>query len=670
MYALFLFVRYVSKLLHTLLCSTDPSRAGRLRRLLFCLEELETRIVPSAVVQLPSGGGDYQVLFDSGNVVVQQSDGTQLYNAPIADATGLTIEGAAATETIAIDFSTGLSGVPFSLSVNGGGADKVTVNCSSGDDNVVLEVIGESTVFGPGYNLSLTNVPSVWVYGNGGNDTAQLMDTPGYDQAVLTPANATLQNIQSGVTENVFGFSSVTAHSTHGGTDAVWLYDTPGNDVGVMTPVYSYMANDTGALYATAFGFTTATTIANAGGTDTVYLYDTTGNDICGMTPSYSFMQNGAGTDYATAIGFTTAISVANSGGADSDWLYDSPGDDVAVITPTYSYMQNGVGTNYATAVGFTTTTAVAYAGGADIVWLYAAPGNEALYYSPTTGSLYGPGQVNLFSGFQDANVVGTGSQDSANLLDSPNTDIYVGAGNTGRLNSMTGNYVLNISSFNSVDLSGAAGGLNVITLTNPAYTINSTGFVSSSTFVQKPLTRAQALPMLKQVAEQVDPALATTTDPTALAILLRNDVQKGITVGANTTEWTSVDAYERYVQAILTGQQPVLCGGTQILYADLLEAFGLQGRYIDLFAADGINTHASVEVQLNNKWVVMDPTFNVSFMDANGQRLSIADVQAGVPYTVSNDGVTPQPRLIFQKYPYDFQLFCYRITYPPTVTN
>ena len=673
MYSGSFLVRCLSRVLRTLFRPTVSSRPVRARRTKLSLEELETRNVLSPVVQLPVGSGSYQVLFESGDVVVQQVDGAQLYRAPLANATGLTIEGTAAAETVAIAFSTGLSaGNPFSLNVvGGGGADAVTVNCAAGANNAVLQATGLSTVNGPGYSLALSNFPSLSVQGNGGNDTAQLDDTPGNDLAEITPSYASLQNTQSGINEVAVGFQKVTAQSTQGGNDAVWLYGTSGNDVGVMTPSYSYMENSSGGIYALAMDFTTATAIADAGGTDSV-------------------------------------------------WLYDTPGNDVSVMTPTYANMQNDMGTVYATAVGFSTVTAVADSGGADTVSLSGSSGNNSLLYSPTSGSLDSSGQVNQFYGFQDVDVAGsseqnsvtpqdsrldesaplqsagasgqapaipvnrwsveellprglssTGGQDSATLLAGPNTNVYVGAGTTGRLKSLTGNYVLNISDFNHVNLSGVASGLNVITLTNPAYFISSTGFVSSSTFTNQPLTRAQSLPLEKQLAEEVDPALATTTDPTTLAILLRNDVQHDITLGPNTTEWTSVDAYERYVQAVLTEQQPLICGGMQMLYTDLLDAFGLQARYVGLFGATpAIGTHASVEVLLNNQWVVMDPTFNVSFIGANGQRLSFADIQAGVPFTVSNDGMTSSPQLVIQNYPITIQQFCYRITYPPTVTN
>ena len=163
-------------------------------------------------------------------MVVQTIAGTQLYSAPLASATGLTIEGTAAAETIAIDFRTRLSAdTPFNLNVDGGGGpDAVTVNCAAGNDNAVLQATGGSTVFGPGFRLTLSNFPSLWVYGNGGNNSAQLVDTPGNDLAVFTPSYAYLQNTQSGIMEVAVGFQQATAVSTQGAPTRSFCTVRPG----------------------------------------------------------------------------------------------------------------------------------------------------------------------------------------------------------------------------------------------------------------------------------------------------------------------------------------------------------------------------------------------------------------------------------------------------------
>src|SRR5262249_10232613 len=155
-----------------------------------------------------------------------------------------------------------------------------------------------------------------------------------------------------------------------------------------------------------------------------------------------------------------------------------------------------------------------------------------------------------------------------------------------GRLASLTGKYEVNINGFSNVWLAGTSGGLNVITLTTPSYAITAPGFAASQNYVfNGPLSRPMALYWLRQIVVQIDPKLATAKNAETLAILLRNDVHNWIRVGANSASWGGLDAYERAVQSVLTQNEPLLCGGMQMLYADLLEAFGLQGRYVALWA-------------------------------------------------------------------------------------
>jgi hypothetical protein len=572
------FLGRLCKFLHFPFRDIGPSCSARRHSQSLGVEQLETRTVLSPVVQLPAGGGSYQIAFESGDAVIRQSGGPELYRSPISNSAGLTIKGTAAAETIQIDLRSGLpTGNQISLNVDGGGgADSVSVYCSSGNDNAILQPIGMSTVNGPNYSLSLSHCPATSVYGDGGSDSAILYDPPGNSVAVLTPAYAYVQNTQSGIFQVAVGFSVVTAYSNQGGNDAAWLYDSPGNDLAVMTPSYAYFA----------LNYTTP------------------------VIP------------YETALGFAHVTANANAGGYDTIWTYGSTGSDNLFFTPHYGYM---------------------------------------------SGSTFN----NWFAGFDLTYAQGYGGQDSARLLDSPDADIYVGTGTTGRMTSLTATYELNISAFSNVNMSGAAGGLNVITLSNLGYAISYSGFVSSSNFVHQPMARSQALVLLKQVALAVDPALASVTDPTTLAIMLRNDAHNGVRIGVTSSRWESNDAYERFVQAVLTQQEPLICGGEQILYVDLLQAFGLQGRYVDLFANDiNHNTHATVEVMLGGKWVVMDPTFNVSFVGPNGQHLSYADLQAGVPYTISRDGMVSRPLLIIENYPITLQQFLNRITYVATVTN
>jgi hypothetical protein len=384
------------------------------------------------------------------------------------------------------------------------------------------------------------------------------------------------------------------------------------------------------------------------------------------------------------AFGFSTTYVISGQGGHDAVWLYDTSASDLGVMTADYTYLHGGFDisdaynqysgkfTTSETAIGFATTTAVADSGGFDTIWVYGTSAQDNLYFTPSAGTMLRSNHIDgWFSGFQTIYGQGSGSNDSANLQTGPAANIFVGGGTTGRLTSLDAHYDVILSSFERIAATAANNVLNVMTVTNSAYSLSLAGFTSSTKFFNvQPQTRAQALVQLKQLALQLDPALATAPDPLTLALMLRNDVHNEIQVGSNSITWQGTGAYKRLLLSVLIQQEPLLCGGMQILYTDVLAAFGLQARYVALFAADNFHNHASVEVLLNGKWVALDPTFNVSFVGQHGQRLSFADIQAGVPFTISRDGYTSRPILVIENVPVTIQQYCFSIQYPSTVPN
>ncbi len=110
-------------------------------------------------------------------------------------------------------------------------------------------------------------------------------------------------------------------------------------------------------------------------------------------------------------------------------------------------------------------------------------------------------------------------------------------------------------------------------------------------------------------------------TERRALAILTRtmNSVSK-IEGGFRPIEF---NALRQWVKT-----HGVLCGGMAHLYHGYLDRAGIPNRIVHFASssAPSANTHVTVEVALNEKWVLLDPTFHVRFWH-NGQALSARDL-------------------------------------------
>jgi hypothetical protein len=344
--------------------------------------------------------------------------------------------------------------------------------------------------------------------------------------------------------------------------------------------------------------------------------------------------------------------------------------DGLGWMTPAGSVLQNRRGDYRLEAAGFASVTARAPAGPGDAVTLLGSGGGDTFVSRPADGWLSHALKFELrFSGFEQvqARVAGPGSV--ANLYDGPGSDTYLGAGDVGTLlgDAVEGRSTT-VRGFAQVNVHGT--GLNVLRLSPVTHGLSAPGFVPPAALVfDAPLPRDWALYWMRQVALQVDPLLATAPNPLILAARLRDHVYRRVVVGANRPQWGALDAYERYLRAVVTREEPLICGGMSIVYADLCAAFGLEARYVGLYAADGFNTHASVEVRIGGRWFVMDPTFNVSFTTPAGLLLSFAEMQQGVPYRVSRNGLDARPQLVLERYPVPLSLLLNRLEYPPLLT-
>ena len=109
------------------------------------------------------------------------------------------------------------------------------------------------------------------------------------------------------------------------------------------------------------------------------------------------------------------------------------------------------------------------------------------------------------------------------------------------------------------------------------------------------------------------------------------------------------------------------LCSGMSILFQEALAIQDILSRRIKLTRnlLDKFDSHTSVEVLLNDRWALFDPTFNVSF-EKDGALLGAFDVQQSLL-----DGTVHRIRQVFYgEVNYPARLDHYSISWVPLFNN
>jgi len=311
---------------------------------------------------------------------------------------------------------------------------------------------------------------------------------------------------------------------------------------------------------------------------------------------------------------------------------------------------------------------------GYDQVEVRDSIGSDDFVYSSNSGTLKrDDGIEHSFANFDLATLIAdTGrrnDRDVISLTDSPAAETFRTTRHTGIFFGGDSHFQLILRRPDVVNLDGNAGGLNVRAGSKVGYELNIEGFrnLSKLRFGYQ-LSRSMALHWMKRIALRIDPQLGEITDRLELVIHLRDFVHHRVRIGSNSSSWPAYDAYERFLKAIVSQQEPVLCQGMSWLYRDLLNAFGVgRVREVSLFSSTFRPNHSSVEVWLDNHWVAMDPTFNVSFTGPDGERISLASMRKTKIWTPQFDGKLPRDgRVIDVDFVVPYARYLYRLKYPP----
>ncbi len=133
-------------------------------------------------------------------------------------------------------------------------------------------------------------------------------------------------------------------------------------------------------------------------------------------------------------------------------------------------------------------------------------------------------------------------------------------------------------------------------------------------------------------------------------AIILRDHVYSGNQISPSLGKEPIPVTVENY-KAIVSGESHQWCTGMALLYMGLLQVFGIRSRLVNLASGEAVNrrhsakipdTHSAVEVLLDERWVVQDPTFNMQW-ELDGNPLGILELRQAFlsnkhPISTTND--------------------------------
>jgi hypothetical protein len=128
----------------------------------------------------------------------------------------------------------------------------------------------------------------------------------------------------------------------------------------------------------------------------------------------------------------------------------------------------------------------------------------------------------------------------------------------------------------------------------------------------------------LGKFRDEVYPLVKDKNDDFPKALILKEWVMNQVSqVGPGITGGTP---YAR-LQQMRQGKS-ALCGDMALVYLAALRSIGIESRYVVLSRSlmDNYDTHSTVEVSVDGKWVVVDPTFNAYFV-INGTLASAMDL-------------------------------------------
>jgi hypothetical protein len=199
-----------------------------------------------------------------------------------------------------------------------GGDDALQIFGSEGSERLILHADGEgkSVLTSGSMTIELRGFEKVRFVGGGGADRVTLFDSLGDDTLRSRPSEATLEGV--GFRFDIEQVDRIYVHGIAGGNDVAFLHDSAGDDQLSVRPQFSSLKSDN--TFQLAYGFERVYAYANNAGFDLIEINDSAGDDTLSISEARSII---AGPGYhVSASGFESTVASSTAGGNDIARIY------------------------------------------------------------------------------------------------------------------------------------------------------------------------------------------------------------------------------------------------------------------------------------------------------------------------------------------------------------
>jgi len=304
------------------------------------------------------------------------------------------------------------------------GVDTVTLTGTSGDESATLRV-GQGTLVGSDFQVSVSAVENINVYSGGGNDMATLHDSAYDDRLTASPESARLSAADNSYANEVFGFSRTYAYATTGYDQAI-LQDGATDDYFRGTTDFAVLRGLNHEFLNFASGFDRTYAYASTGH-DQAHLEDGAGDDYFRATSEFAVLRGNAHEFFNYAEGFDQAYGYASTG-TDVAYLEDSAGNDRYSGYSAFSAMRAVDNSYYNSAAQFDRVIASATTG-YDMALMYDGATDDYFKATPEAAELYAKNYefFNRAEGFDRSYAYASAGFDQALLYDGASDDYFRG---------------------------------------------------------------------------------------------------------------------------------------------------------------------------------------------------------------------------------------------------